>query len=80
MSVGPCYGGTAQLGVVGRMCRGPAASGARVDVEVVLACVPQAKWGRGVGRGDSTDTLRGSDSAGTLVPAGVSCVTVTPNG
>lgn len=80
MSVGPCYGGTAQLGVVGRMCRGPATSGARVDVEVVLACVPQAKWGRGVGRGDSTDTLRGSDSAGTLVPAGVSCVTVTPNG
>lgn len=27
-------------------------------------------WGRGIGHGDSTDTLRGSDSAGTLVPAG----------
>lgn len=47
MSVGPCYGGTAQLGVVGRMCRGPAASGARVDVEVVLACVPQANGAGG---------------------------------
>lgn len=54
MSVGPRYGGTAQLGVVGRLCWGggnrwPARL--EVDVEVVLACAPKGTGHRDVARG-----------------------------
>lgn len=80
MSVGPCYGGTAQLGVVGRMCGGPAASGAGVDVEVVLACVPQVDGAGGLGMGTALTHSEEVILQEHWYPQGMSCVTIAPNG
>lgn len=71
MSVGPRYGRTAQLGVVGRLCWGggnrwPARP--EVDVEVVLACAPQGNGPQGRGTGDRAGALSGRDAAGTAAP------------
>lgn len=62
------------------MCGGPAASRAGVDVEVVLACVPQVDGAGGLGMGTALTHSEEVILQEHWYPQGMSCVTIAPNG